>query len=80
MTPELLGKLLEYIDAAIDAQSAKTREYLDGGLIEERVKDRVKDELFELINKEDVRALRNLLLKRELGEIELPEYIKEENI
>jgi hypothetical protein len=53
MTPELLGKLLEYIDAAIDAQSAKTREYLDGGLIEERVKDRVKDELFELINKEE---------------------------
>ena len=28
----------------------------------------------------NVRALRNLLLKRELGEIELPEYIKEENI
>jgi hypothetical protein len=53
MSEELLTKLLEYIDAAIDAQSAKTREYLDGGLIEERVKYRVKNELFELLNKEE---------------------------
>ena len=53
MNPELLTKLLEYIDAAIDAQSARTREYLDGGMIEARVKDRVKDELFELINKKE---------------------------
>jgi hypothetical protein len=53
MSEELLTKLLEYIDAAIDAQSAKTREYLDGGLIEERVKYRVKNELFELLNKKE---------------------------
>ena len=55
MNEELLNKLLEYIDAAIDAQSAKTREYLDGGLIEERVKYRVKNELFELLNKEEAK-------------------------
>ena len=55
MSEELLTKLLEYIDAAIDAQSAKTREYLDGGLIEERVKYRVKNELFELLNKEEAK-------------------------
>jgi hypothetical protein len=53
MNEELLTKLLEYIDAAIDAQTAKTREYLDGGLIEERVKYRLRDELFELLNKEE---------------------------
>ena len=53
MSEELLNKLLEYIDAAIDAQSEKTMEYLDGGLIEKRIKYRVKDELFELINKEE---------------------------
>ena len=53
MSEELMTKLLEYIDAAIDAQSAKTREYLDGGLIEERVNNRVRNELFELINKEE---------------------------
>jgi len=52
MSEELLNKLLEYIDAAIDAQSAKTREYLDGGLIEDGVKFRVRDELFNLIEKE----------------------------
>ena len=52
MNEELLTKLLEYIDAAIDAQSAKTRDYLDGGLIEERVKYRVRDELFKLLDKE----------------------------
>ena len=55
MSEELMTKLLEYIDAAIDAQSAKTREYLDGGLIEERVKYRVKNELFELLNKEEAK-------------------------
>jgi hypothetical protein len=55
MNEELMTKLLEYIDAAIDAQSAKTRDYLDGGLIEERVKYRVRDELFELINKEEAK-------------------------
>jgi hypothetical protein len=55
MNEELMTKLLEYIDAAIDAQSAKTRDYLDGGMIEERVKYRVRDELFELINKEEAK-------------------------
>ena len=55
MSEELLTKLLEYIDAAIDAQSAKTREYLDGGLIEERVKYRLRDELFKLLNKENAK-------------------------
>lgn len=51
MSEELLTKLLEYIDAAIDVQFAK-RDYLDGGLSEARVKNLVRDELFELINKE----------------------------
>ena len=55
MSEELLTKLLEYIDAAIDAQSAKTREYLDGGLIEERVKYCLRDELFKLLNKENAK-------------------------
>jgi hypothetical protein len=55
MNEELLTKLLEYIDAAIDAQSAKTRDYLDGGLIEERVKYRLRNELFELFNKEEAK-------------------------
>ena len=53
MSEELLNKLLEYIDAAIDAQSAKTRDYLDGGLIEERVKYRLRDELFKLLDKDE---------------------------
>jgi hypothetical protein len=53
MNEELLTKLLEYIDAAIDAQSAKTRDYLDGGLIEERVKYRLRDELFKLLDKDE---------------------------
>jgi hypothetical protein len=53
MSEELLTKLLEYIEAAIDAQSAKTREYLDGGLIEERVKYRLRDELFKLLDKDE---------------------------
>jgi len=50
----LLTKLLEYIDAAIDVQFAK-RDYIDGGLSEARVKYRVRDELFELINKEEAK-------------------------
>ena len=53
MNEELLTKLLEYIDAAIDSKSEQARESSDGGLIEERIKFRVRDELFELINKED---------------------------
>lgn len=53
MNTELLNKLLEYIDAAIDAKSEQARESSDGGLIESIVKHRVKDELFELMNKED---------------------------
>jgi hypothetical protein len=53
MNKELLTKLLEYIDAAIDAKSEQARESSDGGLIEAVVKFRVRDELFELINKED---------------------------
>jgi hypothetical protein len=53
MSEELLTKLLEYIDAAIDAQSAKTREYQDRLCYEERVKYRLRDELFELLNKEE---------------------------
>ena len=55
MSEELLTKLLEYIDAAIDAKSEQARESSDGGLCEARVKDRVKDELFELINKEEAK-------------------------
>jgi hypothetical protein len=45
----LLNKLLEYIDAAIDGESS------DGGLIEKRVKFLVRDELFELLNKEEAK-------------------------
>jgi hypothetical protein len=52
MSEELLNKLLEYIDAAIDAKSEQARESSDGGLIEQCVKYRVKDELFELMKKE----------------------------
>jgi len=52
MNEELMTKLLEYIDAAIDVQFAK-RDYLDGGLSESRVKYRVRDELFELLDKEE---------------------------
>ena len=54
MSEELLTKLLEYIDAALDVQFAK-RDYLDGGLSEARVKYRLRDELFELINKEEAK-------------------------
>jgi hypothetical protein len=50
----LLNKLLEYIDAAIDAKSEQARES-DGGLIEKRVKFLVRDELFELLNKEEAK-------------------------
>ena len=53
MREELLTKLLEYIDAAIDAKSEQARESSDGGLIEARVKYRLRDELFELLNKEE---------------------------
>ena len=55
MSEELLTKLLEYIDAAIDAKSEQARDSSDGGLIEARVKFLVRDELFELINKEEVK-------------------------
>lgn len=51
MNEELLNKLLEYIDAAIDAKSEQAK-FEDGGLIEQRVKFRVRDELFSLIKKE----------------------------
>jgi hypothetical protein len=53
MNEELLTKLLEYIDAAIDAKSEQARESSDGGLGEARVKILVRDELFELLKKED---------------------------
>jgi len=53
MSEELLTKLLQYIDAAIDAKSEQARESSDGGLVESIVRHRVKDELFELLNKED---------------------------
>ena len=53
MSEELLTKLLEYIDAAIDAKSEQARDSSDGGLIEARVKYRLRDELFELLNKEE---------------------------
>ena len=53
MNEELLNKLLEYIEAAIDAKSEQARESSDGGLIEQCVKYRVKDELFELLKNED---------------------------
>ena len=53
MSEELLNKLLEYIDAAIDAKSEQAKESYDGGLSEQYVKILVKDELFSLIEKED---------------------------
>jgi hypothetical protein len=40
-------------------------------------REHFSDETFTFGN---VRALRNLLLKRELGEIELPEYDKENEL
>ncbi len=52
MSEELLNKLLEYIDAAIEAKSEQTRQSSDGGLAEQCVKFRVRDELFSLIKKE----------------------------
>ena len=52
MSEQLLNKLLEYIDAAIEAKSEQTRQSSDGGLIEQCVKFRVRDELFNLIKKE----------------------------
>ncbi len=51
MSEQLLNKLLEYIDAAIEAKSEQVR-WEDGGLIELAAKQRVKDELFSLIEKE----------------------------
>jgi hypothetical protein len=51
MSEQLLNKLLEYIDAAIDAKSEQGNSE-DGGLLEQRVKSRVRDELFNLIKKE----------------------------
>jgi hypothetical protein len=52
VSEELLNKLLEYIDAAIDAKSEQAKESYDGGLSEQCVKYRVRDELFSLIEKE----------------------------
>jgi hypothetical protein len=52
MSEELLNKLLEYIDAAIDAKSEQVKESSDGGLSEQYVKILVRDELFEMVNKE----------------------------
>lgn len=52
MSEELLNKLLDYIEAAIDAKSEQAKMSSDGGLIESVVKNRIKDELFELLNKE----------------------------
>jgi hypothetical protein len=51
MSEQLLNKLLEYIDAAIKAKSEEANSE-DGGLIEKLVKMRVRDELFNLIEKE----------------------------
>jgi hypothetical protein len=51
MSEQLLNKLLEYIDAAIDEKSEEARQS-DGGLIERLRKFRVRDELFNLIEKE----------------------------
>ena len=51
MSDELLNKLLEYIDAAIDEKSEDARQS-DGGLIERLRKLRVRDELFDMVNKE----------------------------
>jgi hypothetical protein len=53
MNKELLNKLLEYIDAAIEAKSEQARQSSDGGLIEQCVKSRVRDELFDMVNKKD---------------------------
>ncbi len=52
MSEQLLNKLLEYIDAAIDAKSEEARQS-DGGLVEQLIKFRVRDELFNMVNKED---------------------------
>jgi hypothetical protein len=52
VSEELLNKLLEYIDAAIDAKSEQAKESSDGGLSEQYVKILVRDELFSLIEKE----------------------------
>ena len=52
MSEELLNKLLEYIDAAIDAKSEHARQSSDGGLVESVAKNRVRDELFDMVNKE----------------------------
>jgi hypothetical protein len=49
---ELFNKLLEYIDAAIEAKSEQSRQSSDGGLAESVVKHRVRDELFEIVIKE----------------------------
>jgi hypothetical protein len=51
MSEQLLNKLLEYIDAAIEAKSEQSK-FEDGGLLENRIKMRVRDELFNLIEKE----------------------------
>lgn len=51
MSEELMNKLLEYIEAAIDAKSEQAKMSADGGLIESCAKWRVRDELFELLNK-----------------------------
>ncbi len=51
MSEELLTKLLEYIDAAIEAKSEQGNSE-DGGLLENLKKMRVRDELFNLIEKE----------------------------
>ena len=52
MSEQLLNKLLEYIDAAIEAKSEQARQSSDGGLAESVVKHRVRDELFEIVIKE----------------------------
>jgi hypothetical protein len=51
MSEQLLTKLLEYIDAAIEAKSEQGNSE-DGGLLENLKKMRVRDELFNLIEKE----------------------------
>ena len=55
MSEELLTKLLEYIDAAIDAKSEQAKDSYDAGLSEALVKYRLRDELFELLNKEEAK-------------------------
>ena len=52
MSEELLNKLLEYIDAAIDAKSEQAKESYDGGLSEQYVKILAREKLFSLIEKE----------------------------